>query len=86
MELLLEVLGFPSYQIRLAEVRSFGGIHSSFQISFLEEVTPAFLPIGGALFCLKLFYGGLGVLTSLDDLDHSGGLVGPDIVPDDDVG
>lgn len=86
IELLFKMLGFASHQVRLAHVRSLGGIHASFQICFLEEVAPALLAIGGALFCLKLFYGGLGVLTSLDDLDHPGGLVGPDIVPNDDVG
>ena len=43
------------------------------------------MPVRRALLGFEVLQGGLGILSSLDDLDHSSGFVSADVVTDDNV-
>lgn len=83
--LLFQFPGFAHFEVALAEIGGFGGIHSGFEGGFFQEVAPAFVAIGGALAFAELLHGGFGVLTTVDDLHDAGGFVGADVVPDERV-
>ena len=64
-------LGFAKFQIYLTEAGCLLGIHSGFQVSFFQKITPTFVPVFRALLDLETFEGRLGVSFSLDDGDNA---------------
>jgi hypothetical protein len=60
-------------------------VRSRLQCCFLDEVAPAFVPIGGVLGILKLLQFRFCALLAPDHCDHPSGAVGADVVPDDGV-
>ena len=82
----LQCFGFSPLQVRLPNKRGLCGIHSRFQLSFLEEVAPALVAVLGALALFVASQFPLRVLPPFDDLDYSGGQVGSDVMENDDVG
>ena len=73
-------------QLRLTKLGGLCGISSRLQGGFLEEVAPALMSIRWVLVAFELLQGRLCVSSSLDDFDHSRGLIGAYIVAYDNVG
>lgn len=84
--LLFQFPGFANLQVSLAAVGGFDGIHAGPEFGFFQEVAPAFMGVGRGLTILVFAHGGFCVLAAVDHLDHSGGLVGTDVVADEGVG
>jgi hypothetical protein len=82
----LQRFGFASLQVGLPALGRVGWIHSRLQVRLLAEVAPAFVVIRRALAVFELPHRRIGVLPAFGDLDDARGLVGPDVVADDDVG
>jgi hypothetical protein len=81
----LGVLGgfcFATFQLRLTKLGGFRWVSPCLQGGLFEEVAPALVPVRRALFSFEVLQGGLCVGSSLDDLDHSRGLVRTDVVTD----
>src|SRR5579863_6181997 len=62
-----------------------GGIGSSLEFSFLDEVAPAFVAVGRALAFFELLLCRFGVLLAFDHFDHAGRLIGSNVMADDGV-
>ena len=56
---LLRGLGLSTFQLGLTKLGGFGGIGSRLQGGFFEEVAPALVAIGGALFAFEVLQSGL---------------------------
>lgn len=75
----------PAFQLRLAKLGRFGRICACLYRGFLEEETPALVPVRRALLGFEILQGCFCVGSSLNDLDNSARLVGTNVVTDDDV-
>ena len=78
--------GLSTFQLSLTKFCGLRGIGSRLQSGFLEEVAPARMPIRWVLVAFELLQGRFCVRASLDDFDHSRGLVGADVVAYDNIG
>lgn len=81
----LRCLGLPALQFRLPKLGGLCGVRSCLQRRFLEKVSPALMPVRGALFAFKVLEGRLRVLSSLNDFNNPSRLVGADVVTDDNI-
>ena len=81
----LRGFGLSRFQFRLAKDSGFRRVRARLQVCFLEEVTPAFVPVGRALIVFELLQRGFRVGSSLDNFDYSRRFVGTDVVADDNV-
>ena len=70
----------------MAKIGGMRGIGARCHAGLLEEITPAFVMIRGALRILELLYRGFCILLALDDRDYSRRPVSPDVVENDGVG
>jgi len=77
---------FSRFKVRLPKPSSLSGIHPRFEVALLKEVPPALVVIRRTLAVLEFSQCGVRVLPAFDDLNHSGRLVGADVVANDDVG
>ena len=79
---ILRGFGLPAFQLRLAKLCGFSGIRSRLQRGLLEEISPALMPVGRVLFGFEILQRRFCVGSSLDDLNHSRGLISTDVVTD----
>src|SRR5260370_13844049 len=79
---LLRGLGLPIFQLRLTELRGFSWVRSRLQGGLFEEISPARMPVRGALLVFEVLQNRLCVLPSFDDLDNPGRFVSADVVAD----
>ena len=77
---------FAGFEFGLAAVRGFDGVGAGLDLGLLGKETPTGVTVFGTLAVFVLFDGSLGAVLAADDLDHSSGFVGADIVADDGVG
>jgi hypothetical protein len=82
---LLKRVGFSIVQLYLAKAGGLRGIQSRFQAGLFEEIPPARVMIRRALGDRQFFECCFRVLPAFDDLNHTCGLVGADVVADNDV-
>ena len=80
-----ESFRFAPFQLGLAMFSSFGGIGSSPEHRFFDEVAPAFEAVGGVLGILEHLQLRFRVVFAPDYSDYSSGAVGADVMPDDGV-
>jgi hypothetical protein len=79
-------LAFAGFEVRLPPARGFGRAGAGLDLGLLRKIAPAGVAVFRALAHFVLLHRGLGIALAPDDLDHSPGLVGPDVVTDDGVG
>lgn len=82
----LDGLPLAEFQLRLALVGGVGRVGTGLDSGLLQKISPASMPVLGGLAAFEVLYGRLRILLASDDLDHSGGFVGPHVVSDDGVG
>jgi hypothetical protein len=78
-------LRFTHFEFSLAPVRGFGGIGARLHAGFLQEVTPALVPIGRILGFFELLYLGFRVVLAFNYTHNARRPEGADIVADDGV-
>ena len=77
---------FPPLQFGLAMSGGLGGIGPGLEIDSLDEVAPAFVPVGGVLGILILLQAQFCILLAPDHGYHPGGEKGADVMPNNSVG